>query len=105
MRANFSGVSAKPGAVMLARKYPKLSCVVQDLPRNEAEFNAGLPSEVAERVVFQAQDFFEPQTQKADVFVMKHVLHNWPDKDAVKILHNLVSALNPAKARHTFTCR
>lgn len=61
----------------------------------EVEFNANISADVLSRVRFQGQDFFDPQPQKADVFLMKHVLHNWSDKYAVKILRNLVAALNP----------
>ncbi|KAL4780404.1 O-methyltransferase [Aspergillus varians] len=82
-------------ATILARKYPQLTCIVQDLPRLEAEFKAHLADDVADRVTFQAQDFFKAQPQKADIFLMKHILHNWSDKYAVQILRNLVAALHP----------
>lgn len=82
--------------MLLARKHPKLTFIVQDLPRVEADFDAHRPADVANRVRFQSQDFFDPQKQQhVDVFLMKHVLHNWPDKYAARILGNLVSALNP----------
>ena len=46
--------------------------------------------------MFRPQDFFEPQKQAhVDAFLMRHVLHNWPDKYAVRILENLVATLKP----------
>lgn len=68
---------------------------MQDLPRVEADFNANLSADAVGRVTFQPQDFFEPQPQPADVFLLKHVLHNWSDKYALKILRNLVAMLKP----------
>ncbi|GIZ46893.1 hypothetical protein CKM354_000999900 [Cercospora kikuchii] len=81
-------------AALLARKHPSLRFTVQDLPRVEEEFIAQDYSDIADRIMFKGQDFFEPQPEKADVFLMKHVLHNWPDKYAVKILRNLVAGLD-----------
>ncbi|KAK4234121.1 6-hydroxytryprostatin B O-methyltransferase [Achaetomium macrosporum] len=81
-------------AVLLARRHANLRFTVQDLPRLEAQFLANLPADVSDRVTFRTHDFFEPQPQGADVFLMKHILHNWPDKYAVRILRNLVSALH-----------
>ncbi|PPJ60938.1 hypothetical protein CBER1_08600 [Cercospora berteroae] len=81
-------------AALLARKHPSLRFNVQDLPRVEEEFNAQDYSDILDRIAFKGQDFFGLQPGKADVFLMKHVLHNWPDKYAVRILRNLVAGLN-----------
>ncbi|KAF2209135.1 hypothetical protein CERZMDRAFT_87114 [Cercospora zeae-maydis SCOH1-5] len=81
-------------AAMLSRKHPNLNFTVQDLPRVEEDFKAQHYSDICGRIKFHAHDFFEPQPGKADVFLMKHVLHNWPDKYAVRILRNLVAGLN-----------
>ena len=81
-------------AALLARKHPDLHFTVQDLPRVEEEFRAQDYSDIVDRLTFKGPDFFKPQSEKADVFLMKHVLHNWPDKYAVKILRNLVAGLN-----------
>jgi hypothetical protein len=54
-------------------------------------------SDIAEsgRATFLAQDFFEPQaTQGADVYFLRHILHNWNDSMVGKILNNLTAAMS-----------
>ncbi|KAH6635099.1 O-methyltransferase-domain-containing protein [Chaetomium sp. MPI-SDFR-AT-0129] len=85
-------------AAVLARKHPLLHFVVQDLPHIKTDFQTNLPADLAAtgRIQFEGHDFFQPQPQTAgtDVFILKHVLHNWPDKHAAQILRNLVAGLN-----------
>ncbi|KAK4141032.1 6-hydroxytryprostatin B O-methyltransferase [Dichotomopilus funicola] len=80
-------------AAVLARKHPLLHFVVQDLPHIKTDFQTNLPADLAAtgRIQFEGHDFFQPQPQTAgtDVFILKHVLHNWPDKHAAQILRNL----------------
>jgi hypothetical protein len=53
-----------------------------------------LPSELSPRVELEAHDFFTPQSIKhADVYMLRLILHNYPDKYSIKILQNLVPAL------------
>ncbi|KAK4221364.1 O-methyltransferase-domain-containing protein [Podospora fimiseda] len=54
------------------------------------------------RVTFQQHDFFQPQpVHDASAFILRQVLHNYNDADAVKILTALVSTLEacPSTAR------
>lgn len=47
------------------------------------------------RATFVAQDFFKPQpTHGADVYFLRHILHNWNDTMACKILKNLTAAMS-----------
>ncbi|KAB8338785.1 hypothetical protein FH972_021730 [Carpinus fangiana] len=48
---------------------------------------------LAGRIAFAKHDFFTPQTLRADVYVIRHILHDWSDADSVAILRNLVPAL------------
>lgn len=81
--------------VVLAKKYPNLTITVQDLPNCETEFDANVPAELKPRLKFQAHDFFKPQTLSADIYMIKLILHDWPDKESVQILRGLVPALKP----------
>ncbi|KAI1180010.1 S-adenosyl-L-methionine-dependent methyltransferase [Nemania sp. FL0916] len=82
--------------VALARKFPSLSFVVQDLEPVITEAQKNVPAEVADRISFMAHDFFNPQpVSGADVYYLRWVLHNWPDKYCIKILRNLIPALKP----------
>jgi 6-hydroxytryprostatin B O-methyltransferase len=44
---------------------------------------------------FEVHDFFLPQKTPADGYLVKSVLHDWPDQSAVKILANLAAAMKP----------
>lgn len=66
---------------------------MQDYKHIVDEGRATLPSHLSERVSFQAHDFFAPQTVAGDVYLLRHVCHNWSDKNAARILRNLVPAM------------
>ena len=82
-------------AIELARRFPRLNYIVQDLDTREGE--AKLPSDVADRIRFQPYDFLaaEQPLQKADVYFFRAVFHNFPDPKAIIILRNLIPALKP----------
>ncbi|KAF5354576.1 hypothetical protein D9758_011239 [Tetrapyrgos nigripes] len=86
----------------LIEKYPDLTVIVQDLPhvveegrkfwmtKNPAALTSG-------RAKFEAHDLLNPQPIKdASIFIVKQVLHNWPDKYNAQILRNLREAATPS---------
>lgn len=81
--------------MVLAKKFPDLSITVQDLPQAKPVFDKNLPAELQGRVSFDAHDFFQPQKIHADVYMIKLILHDWPDKESVQILRSLVPAMRP----------
>ena len=89
------GGSGGHDSVVLAQHFPDLEIVVQDLPEAESAFNANTPTDLRDRVSFQAHDFFNPQTVQADIYMIKLILHDWPDAESVKILRGLTPALRP----------
>ncbi|KAK2614108.1 hypothetical protein N8I77_000963 [Diaporthe amygdali] len=85
-------------AYALAKAFQNPSFIVQDLPEivSEAQKKAGLgiANDVAPRVSFYSHDFFTTQPVKnADVYFLRMIFHNYSDKYAVKILHNLMPAM------------
>lgn len=45
-------------------------------------------------------DFFTPQPiQDADLFMLRFVIHDWADREAIKILKNLRAAATPGKTK------
>lgn len=80
---------------VLAKKFPDLNIVVQDLPKVESSFSANIPAELKDRVKFQAHDFFQPQPLPADIYMIKLILHDWPDQESIKILQGLRPSLKP----------
>lgn len=89
---------------MLAKTFPHLNLVVQDLPENvESGRKAAAKSlapENASRVTFQAHDFMQPEpVQGADVYYLRMILHDWPDTEAVNILRNIIAAMSKPNSR------
>ncbi|OAA59250.1 Cytochrome P450 [Akanthomyces lecanii RCEF 1005] len=79
--------------------FANLILLVQDLPETEAKFIKHLETNhptVAQtkRASFQAQDFFQVNaTKKAPIYFLRHVIHDWPESEAVRLLKNLATAM------------
>ncbi|KAL9105865.1 MAG: hypothetical protein Q9227_009028 [Pyrenula ochraceoflavens] len=98
------GGSSGHASIALARSYPHLSFVVQDLPETIA--NCSLKEElasdpeIASRISYMPHDFFQPQPIKdADVYLLRMIIHDWPDPEAIKILKHTFNALENPGAR------
>jgi hypothetical protein len=84
------GGSHGDAAFSLARHYPQLEFIVQELP----EVVASCQQNKDLNVVFMKHDFFEEQPIKgAEVYLFRWILHNWPDKYCINILRALIPAL------------
>jgi ubiquinone/menaquinone biosynthesis C-methylase UbiE len=80
----------------LSEHCPSVQCIVQDRPEIILQAKKTLPAQLQDRIRFQAHDFFQNQTvYGADVYLLRHVLHDWSNKYARKILQALVPALKP----------
>ncbi|KAI4106032.1 MAG: hypothetical protein L6R37_002395 [Teloschistes peruensis] len=97
------GGSRCHATIALATSFPKLKFIVQDLPEtiaNSPGHLTHLPESVRSRITCQAHNFFEPQPVKnADVFLMRMIFHDWPDKEATTILRNILPALKTPGSR------
>ncbi|KAJ5263651.1 hypothetical protein N7478_011256 [Penicillium angulare] len=81
-------------ALALASHNPNVECVVQDLSGPVAQGKELTPPELTSRVKFQEHDFFQDQPAKgADIYLLRHTLHDWSNKYARKILTGLIPAL------------
>ncbi|RAQ45531.1 O-methyltransferase [Aspergillus flavus] len=95
------GGSTGHTSVALARKFPDLNFVVEDLPEVVAEGPGYLSSlddaqDLKSRIGYRAHSFFDPQpVQDADVYMLRMILHNWSFDDCVRILSRLVQTLKP----------
>ncbi|KAH7368054.1 S-adenosyl-L-methionine-dependent methyltransferase [Plectosphaerella cucumerina] len=89
------GGSGGHDSMVLAKKFPNLAITVQDLPQARTVFDKNITDDLKPRVTFDAHDFFKPQTIQADIFLIKLILHDWPDNESVQILRNLVPAMRP----------
>jgi len=50
---------------------------------------------VADRVERVSGDFFESVPRGADAYMMKHIIHDWDDERAIRILSNIRAAMAP----------
>lgn len=49
----------------------------------------------SDRIEHVSRDIFADELPPADAYVMKNVLHDWPDEDAVRILNQIRSSAEP----------
>jgi hypothetical protein len=80
----------------LLRANPSLNGRLADLAYLEPEARRFLDREgVTERAMFSAIDFFREAPPAADAYVLKSILHDWPDEDCATILGNVARAARP----------
>ncbi|MGZ3681938.1 MAG: methyltransferase [Ktedonobacterales bacterium] len=81
----------------ILRARPALRGTLVDLPRTVARsaeiFEA---AGVAERVTTVGQSFFDPLPAGADLYVLKSILSDWPDREAKEILRRCAEASRPS---------
>ncbi|KAJ6572134.1 O-methyltransferase [Mycena capillaripes] len=88
-------------SMQIAQSNPQLRVVVQDLQQAvegaRQNWQEGFPTSIEEgKVEFQAHDFFTPQPVKnATVFLLRWIVHNWPDNRVVEFLQHLKNAAQP----------
>jgi hypothetical protein len=90
------------GAVLasILAKHRGLRGVLFDLDHVVAGAPALLESlRVADRVRLEHGDFFNAVPAGGDVYVMKHILHDWDDARAARILANIKTAMGGRNAR------
>jgi SAM-dependent methyltransferase len=80
----------------ILRAYPHVRGTLVDLPRAVAQAGATFEAAgVADRATVVGQSFFDPLPGGADVYVLKNVLADWPDAEAVAILRRCSEAARP----------
>jgi hypothetical protein len=77
----------------LLAKHPNLRAIVQDQP--EVISQATVPDHFKGRLEYVEHNFFTEQKVRADIYLLRSILHDWSDKYAINILRNLIPALNP----------
>jgi len=81
----------------ILRARPKVRGTLVDLPptvaRSAEIFQA---AGVADRVTTVGQSFFEPLPAGADLYLLKSVLSDWPDRELIAILRRCAEAARPA---------
>ena len=91
-------VGGGTGAMLAAllQRHPHTRGTLVELPRTvaaaEAIFRA---AGVEDRVTMVGQSFFDPLPTGGDLYLLKKVLGNWGDHDAIKILRRCAEAAGP----------
>jgi AraC-like DNA-binding protein len=84
----------------LVKQFPRLRGVLFDRPQVIQQASKLFASHAAHaeqaRIELISGDFFEQVPQGADAYVIKHVLHNWDDAQALRILRLCAQALRPS---------
>jgi hypothetical protein len=81
----------------ILRRHPAIQGILFDLPAVAERSRSGLVgSSVADRLRIQGGDFFTAVPPGADAYVLRHILHDWLDPDAVAILRNCREVMTPA---------
>lgn len=80
----------------ILRSKPKLQGILVDLPRTIARSSETFQAAgVADRVRMIGQSFFDPLPGGADLYVLKSVFNDWPDREGVAILKRCAEAARP----------
>ena len=72
---------------------PRLYGVLADQPSVVTGATALRTRTIADRCEVVGIDFFESVPEGADAYVAKHVIHDWNDRDAIRILKNCRRAI------------
>ncbi|GLV60937.1 hypothetical protein KDH_77550 [Dictyobacter sp. S3.2.2.5] len=92
------GTGALLASILCAR--PHLQGILVDLPTTVARADHILRAVgVGERVKKIGQSFFDPLPAGGDLYLLKSVLSDWPDREARQILSRCAEAAQPANGR------
>lgn len=84
------------GSVLIEtlRRYPNVRGVLYDLPAvvERAKWELAAAG-VGERVQAIGGDFFESVPVGADLYVLRHIIHDWDDAKSIQILRNIRGAI------------
>ena len=78
---------------VLSYHFPELRFIVQDLEDTVKAGQAQLPAELKDKISFQVHDFFTSQTEVAECYYFRAIMHDWSDKYCIEILRALIPAL------------
>jgi 2,7-dihydroxy-5-methyl-1-naphthoate 7-O-methyltransferase len=92
-------VGGGTGAMLagILRIRPEVRGTLVDLPRTVARSGEIFQAAgVAERVTIVGQSFFDPLPAGADIYLLKGILNDWPDREATAILTRCAEAARPS---------
>jgi precorrin-6B methylase 2 len=90
-------VGGGTGAMLaeILRTHPHVQGILVDLPETVARSAVIFrPAGVADRVTSAGQSFFEPLPSGADLYLLRGIINDWPDREAEAILRNCAAAIH-----------
>ncbi len=72
---------------------PRLRGVLFDLPQVVSRSPEILTADIAARCQIVGGDFFDSVPEGVDAYILKGVIHDWPDEDDARILRNTRRAI------------
>ena len=94
-------VGAGNGSVLIEtlKRHPHLEGIHCDLPHVAARARQNIEAAgLVDRCRIVPTNFFEAVPAGADAYSLRHIIHDWDDKDSVRILSNIARVL-PANGR------
>ncbi len=91
-------VAGGHGQVLISvlQRYPNMRGILFDLPHVIKGAVPRIPAAGVEgRLTTQTGDFFAAVPPGGDAYIMKHIIHDWDDDRALKILENIKKAMKP----------
>ena len=91
-------VGGSQGSLLAAllERAPEAKGVIFDLEHVRGGAEAAIAARgLAGRVRFDGGNFFSAVTPDGDLYVLKFILHDWPDEDCVRILQSIRKAAKP----------
>lgn len=83
-------------SIDIAKAFPKLRCIVQDLGFTIEDATSNVPEHLKDRVTFMAHDYFVKQPVKnADIYYFRWIFHDLSVTYCTKILRALIPAFKP----------
>lgn len=74
---------------------PTATGALFDRPEVVADAQNAIKPEILERLTCEGGDFFERVPRHGDLYILKHILHNWDDEHAEAILRHVSKAMLP----------
>lgn len=78
---------------------PHLKGIMFDLESTFDLHNNIIEAKYKNRLSMVKGDFFEDKIPITDLYILKNVIHNWNEKDALKLLKNIYSSMNSDKSQ------
>jgi hypothetical protein len=79
----------------LLKKNPNLKGILYEVPHVLVGAKGGALKPFMDRCTLASGDMFSSVPEGADAFIMKHIIHDWPDDDCIKLLKACRHGINP----------